>query len=81
MRRSRQYPKEVLEPRARVNSCSRCLSAGPARNAELLPFLNGLYTDKVVYYGKSDPGKRSCSPNAVLQTAGRSAPTRCDRAP
>jgi len=26
--------------------------SGP--NAELLPFLNGLYTDKVVYYGKSE---------------------------
>ena len=48
-----QYPEGSPERRA-SDFVLALLERWSGPNAELLPFLNGLYTDKVVYYGKSE---------------------------
>src|SRR5262249_918445 len=48
-----QYPGGSPERRA-SEFVLALLERWSGPNAELLPFLNGVYTDKVVYYGKSE---------------------------
>jgi hypothetical protein len=48
-----QYPEGSPERRA-SEFVLALLERWSGPNAELLPFLNGLYTDNVVYYGKSE---------------------------
>jgi hypothetical protein len=48
-----QYPEGSPERRA-SEFVLALLERWSGPNAALLPFLNGLYTDKVVYYGKSE---------------------------
>jgi len=51
-----QYPEGSPERRA-SEFVLAVLNRWSGPNAELLPFLNGLYTDKVVYYGKAESGQ------------------------